>query len=110
MAYFSKKTKQRIIDDYLQQTGNNMYVPQEFIDWLADRPDHEAYKAFHGRDDELLNESKLDLARRFASGLRIVAKTEVIESDVRRIKVTESGVYFSGYDAPCGWWLRAVRS
>ena len=70
MAYFSKKTKQRIIDDYLQQTGNNMYVPQEFIDWLADHPDHEAYHAFHGRDAELLNESKLDLARRFASGPR----------------------------------------
>ena len=95
MAYFSKKTKQRIIDDYLQQTGNNMYVPQEFIDWLADRPDHEAYKAFHGRDAELLNESKLDLARRFASGLRIVAKTEVIESEVRRIKVTEYPAYIS---------------
>ena len=46
MAYFSKKTKQRIIDDYLQQTGKNMFVPQEFIDWLADYPDHEAYKAF----------------------------------------------------------------
>jgi len=95
MAYFSKKTKQRIIDDYLQQTGKNMFVPQELIDWLADRPDHEAYKAFHGRDDELLNEAKLDLARRFASGLRIVAKTEVIESEVRRIKVTEYPAYIS---------------
>ena len=95
MAYFSKKTKQRIIDNYLQHTGKNMFVPQEFIDWLADHPYHEAYKAFHGRDEELLNEAKLDLARRFASGLRIVAKTEVIESEVRRIKVTEYPAYIS---------------
>ena len=37
MAYFSKKTKQRIIDDYLA-TGKNMYDPAEFIDWLKDHP------------------------------------------------------------------------
>ena len=38
---------------------------------------------------------RIDLARRFASGLRIVAKTEVIESDVRHIKVTEYPAYIS---------------
>lgn len=95
MAYFSKKTKQRIIDDYLNVTGNNMFVPDEFVVWLADHPEHEAYHAFHGRDEELLHAAKLDLARRFASGLRIVAKTEVIESEVRRVKVTEYPAYIS---------------
>ena len=53
MAYFSKKTKQRIIDDYMAKTGKNMYVPQEFIDWLADHPDHEAYNVSQSRSGEM---------------------------------------------------------
>ena len=96
MAYFSKNTKQRIMDDYLHVTGNNMFVPEEFVLWLKDQPDHEAHKAFWGTSDEdAAMQWRIDLARRFASGLRIVAKTEVIESDVRHIKVTEYPAYIS---------------
>lgn len=96
MAYFSKKTKQRIMDDYLSKTGKNMYVPEEFVLWLKDQPDHEAHKAFWGTsDEEAAMQWRIDLARRFASGLRIVAKSEVIESDVRQIKVTEYPAYIS---------------
>ena len=95
MAYFSKKTKQRIIDDYLQprQARTCLSRRSSLIGWLIIlimKPTR-----LSGRDDELLNEAKLDLARRFASGLRIVAKTEVIESEVRRIKVTEYPAYIS---------------
>ena len=54
MAYFSKKTKQRIMDDYLNATGRNTYDPKEFVMWLKDQPDHEAYKAFWGTSDEEL--------------------------------------------------------
>ena len=92
---FSKHTKQRVIDEYMQATGTNMYVPEEFVTWLQGQPDHEAYEAFHGRDEELLWQAKLDLAREFASGLRIVAKTEVIESGVTSVKVTEYPAYIS---------------
>jgi hypothetical protein len=96
MAYFSKKTKQRIMDDYLNLTGRNIYVPEEFLLWLKDQPDHEAHKAFWGTNDEdAAMQWRIDLARRFASGLRIVAKTEVIESEVRRVKVTEYPAYIS---------------
>lgn len=96
MAYFSKKTKQRIIDDYLHSTGKNTYVPEEFVDWLADQPEHEAYKAFYGMDDaEAARQWRIDMARNMASGLRIVAKTEVIESEARSIKVTEYPAFIS---------------
>ena len=44
--YFSKKTKQRIIDDYLNETGRNRFIPEEFINWLQHKPDHEMYDAF----------------------------------------------------------------
>ena len=49
MSNFAKKTKQRIIDEYLQTTGLNIYKPDEFVDWLAEQPDHEMYEAWrHG--------------------------------------------------------------
>jgi len=96
MSKFSKKTKQRIIDDYLQTTGANMFVPSEFVDWLAGEPEHEAYQAFYGIDDvEAARQHRIQLARQMASGLRIVAKTETVESSVVSIKVTEYPAYIS---------------
>ena len=40
MSNFARKTKQRIIDEYLQVTGFNMFKPDEFVDWLAGQPEH----------------------------------------------------------------------
>ena len=51
MAGFPKKERQRIIDEYLAASGRNMFVPREFVDWLRDYPDHEAYDWFYGMDD-----------------------------------------------------------
>lgn len=71
---FARKDRQRLIDDYLAQTGRNQFVAGEFVDWLADRPDHEAYPLIYGADDEkAAREYRIGLARRMASGLRIVA-------------------------------------
>jgi hypothetical protein len=75
MAGFPKSERQRIIDEYLAATGANQFVPGEFIDWLAANPDHEAYDWFYGIDDSAAaREYRIDLARRMASGLRVVAK------------------------------------
>ncbi len=96
MANFSKKTKQRIIDDYLQQTGANMFVPADFVDWLAGQPEHEAYPAFYEMDDaEAARQFRIQMARQMASGLRIVAKVEEVESSVVSIKVAEYPAYIS---------------
>lgn len=96
MSYFSKKTKQKIIDDYLNVTGANMFVPSEFVDWLAGQPEHEAYDAFYGIDDaEAARQYRIEMARSMASGLRIVAKSEMIDSDVTAITVKEYPAYIS---------------
>ena len=96
MGNFARKTRQRIILGYLADTGRNMFVPEEFVTWLLDHPEHEMYKAFHGRDDELLWQAKLDLARQLASGLRIVVKQEEVQqSDGVSIKVAEYPAYIS---------------
>ena len=96
MSSFNKKTKQRIIDDYLQNTGANMFVPADFVDWLATQPEHEAYPAFYGMDDaEAARQHRIQMARQMASGLRIVAKTENVDGSVVAIKVTEYPAYIS---------------
>jgi hypothetical protein len=74
---FKKQDRQRIIDDYLAATGRNMFVAGEFIDWLQGHPDHEAYEWFFGMDDETAaREHRIALARRMASGLRIVVQSQ----------------------------------
>ena len=96
MSSFNKKTKQRIIDDYLQNTGANMFVPADFVDWLATQPEHEAYPAFYGMDDaEAARQHRIQMARQMASGLRIVAKVKDVDSSVVAIKVTEYPAYIS---------------
>jgi len=71
---FAKKDRQRILDGYLASTGRNMFIAGEFIDWLSGQPEHEAYELFFGMEDvEAARQHRIDLARRMASGLRIVA-------------------------------------
>lgn len=73
----TKQDRQRIIDDYLSKSGRNMFVPAEFVDWLQDRPEHEAYEAFFGTTDAVAaREYRTQMARKMASGLRIVARQE----------------------------------
>ena len=74
MAGFPKKERQRIIDEYLVESGNNMYVPHVFIDWLREMPDHEAYDWFYGFDDtHHARENRIHLARKIESIRRLSA-------------------------------------
>jgi hypothetical protein len=93
---FKAKDRQRIIDGYLAASGCNMFVPGEFIDWLSDQPDHEAYELFFGMDDAAAaREHRIDLARRMASGLRITARVEEQQAKVVSIKVREFPAFVS---------------
>jgi len=93
---FKSKDRQRIIDGYLAESGRNMFVPSEFIDWLADQPEHEAYDLFYGMDDATAaRQHRIALARRMASGLRIVAKQEESRSNVVAVTTREYPAYVS---------------
>jgi len=94
---FQKRDRQRIIDGYLSETGRNMFIPGEFIDWLADKPDHEAYDLFYGLDDAAAaRQYRIDLARRMASGLRIVSQVQdAAQSQVVQITTREYPAYVS---------------
>ena len=93
---FKRKDRQRIIDDYLNATGENQFHPAAFIDWLSDHPDHEAYEWFFGMTDaHAAREYRVAMARRMASGLRIVARADGGQSSVVSIKVHEYPAFIS---------------
>lgn len=96
MAGFPKAQRQAIIDGYLNETGRNLFIPGEFIDWLQDQPDNPAYPWFFAMDDEAAARSyRVDLARRMASGLRIVAKHETAEAKSVTVTTREFPAYIS---------------
>lgn len=94
---FTKRDRQKIIDDYLQESGANMFNAAEFIDWLSGKPDHQAYPWFFAKDDEAAaREYRIGLARQMASGLRIIAKVSTVgESNVVHIVTHEYPAYVS---------------
>ncbi len=88
--YFSKKTKQRIIDDYLNETGRNRFIPEEFINWLQHKPDHEMYDAFFGMDDsEAAHKWRVHQATLMVTGMRInqTVNVEPAKSTTLEVKV-----------------------
>jgi hypothetical protein len=93
---FKSKDRQRIIDGYLAESGRNMFVPSEFVDWLKNYPDHEAYDLFYGiSDEQAAREHRIALARRMAAGLRIVAHQQETHSSVVAIATREYPAYVS---------------
>jgi len=94
----TKAERQAFIDAYLQETGENLFVPGDFVDWLRGKPDHPLFPSFYGQDDaEAAREHRVWLARRMANGLRIVAKVSVApdHGQVVSVKVREFPAYLS---------------
>tara|TARA_R110000868_G_scaffold220048_2_gene471151 strand:+ start:41 stop:562 length:522 start_codon:yes stop_codon:yes gene_type:complete len=96
MAGFPKKERQKLIDDYLIESGHNMFVPHEFVDWLGGQPDHIAYDWFYGMGDaETARQHRIQLARQLASGLRIVVQDTVTNDQVVSLNVKEYPTFIS---------------
>lgn len=95
---FTKADRQKIIDGYLSLSGRNMFVPGEFVDWLAAHPDHEAYEWFFSKTDaEAAREFRIGMARNMANGLRITAEvsTAPAKGNVVSVSVREFPAYVS---------------
>jgi len=94
---FTTRDRQKIIDNYLQDSGENMFNASAFIDWLSGKPDHRAYPWFFAKDNEAAaREYRIGLARQMASGLRIISNVRTIDSsDVVHITVREYPAYVS---------------
>lgn len=83
MAHFDRTYRQRIIDEYLNETKRNNFVPVEFLEWLRPQEDHRVWSVFFGKSDEdAAHQYRLALARQFVAGLRIVVNTTTSDGSV----------------------------
>lgn len=86
MAHFTKEQRQKIIDDYLRETGENLFIAAQFVDWLSDKKDHVAYAWFYGMDDQsAAREYRIGLARNMASGLRITTQFSAAPAQAKSV-------------------------
>lgn len=85
------REKQRIIDDYLNSTGRNMFIPAEFLGWLREHPDHPCHDVFFSQSDEAAAlEHRKEMVRKWVSGLRLKVRVrEPEKSRTKKIRVTE---------------------
>ena len=78
---FGKKDRQEIINDYLNKTGRNSYVPAEFVEWIQGQPKHPAYKLFVFEDDpKMALQQRIQIASQFATGCKITIKYKPVQS------------------------------
>lgn len=89
MSGFNRGFRQKVIDEYLNESRSNFFIPAEFIEWLSERPDHRVYPVFFGKSDEdAAHEYRMMLARQFVAGLRIkVTVTPAMASSLSHISV-----------------------
>ncbi len=64
-TYRMRKHRDRVRNDYLKQTGRAQFDPDEFVEWLSQRPDYEAYAVVFGCEGAVMAPKRSD-------GLRIV--------------------------------------
>lgn len=102
MAAFNRTYRQQIVDEYMNDTGANSFIPAAFLEWLKPQTDHRVYSVFFGKDDEEAAwQYRLHLARNFVAGLRItiaVSETETVKVPAFISPVSErksGGGYFT---------------
>lgn len=75
MAAWNARERQRVVDEYLNASGRNQFVPREFLAWLRERPDHPVHPVFFGMDDlEAAQAWREGRVRHWISGLRIAVR------------------------------------
>ncbi len=91
MAASSARERQRVVDEYLNESGRNQFVPREFLTCLRERPDHPVHPVFFGMDDaEAAQAWREGRVRHWVSGLRIAVRvTEAIPSAVSGVVVRQ---------------------
>lgn len=90
MARWNSSERQRMVDDYLNVSGRNHFVPREFLDWLKGQVGHPAYDLFFGKSDvELAQAMREQMVRQWVNDLRITVREEQVTSTISGIVVRE---------------------
>jgi hypothetical protein len=100
MGALTRADRQRIHDEYLNATGANTFVAEDFVDWLEDKPTHEAYGWFFGKTDaEAAKAWRIGRARAFVSDLRITIRRVELSPEAVKVRVMQAPAVVSHYSA-----------
>lgn len=83
MPAFDRSYRQKVVDEYLNDTGRNTFIPAEFLRWLEPQEDHRVWGVFFGKSDEdAAHQYRLGLTRQFVAGLRIVVNAQTNAGEI----------------------------
>ena len=96
MPRWNARERQRVVDEYLNDSGNNHFQPREFLAWLKERPGHSLYDVFYGKSDERLATIMREaMVRHWISGCRLTVNYTDPTSTSVNVVVTEQPAYIS---------------
>jgi hypothetical protein len=83
-VHLTREDRERLVQDYLHQSGRNAYQAREFMVWLRERPDHPAYPwIFDKSVEDAADAYFVSQARRFVSDLRLVVQVKTPPKEIK---------------------------
>ena len=99
MGALTRTDRQRICDAYLNASGANRFVAPDFVDWLRDKPEHEAYEWVYAKSEAAAARAYyIGRARAFVSDLRITFQRVELTPEAVKIRVLQAPAYLSHVD------------
>lgn len=89
MARLTRAFRKATIEEFLKSIGRDTYMPEEFLEWIRKRPTHPAHAFFQWDDVAAAHEHRLDQARDFARGIRILYSEQVIHHAPVRVSMPQ---------------------
>ena len=92
----TKEIKKQALEDFSNETGNNIINADEFISWIKEKPEHPAYNVFFGKDDATLaHERRLQIFRENFGSIRVVYEVKRVDTTLMDIKMVEKPLQIS---------------
>ena len=92
----TKEIKKQALEDFSNETGNNIVHADDFISWIKEKPDHPAYNVFFGKDDATLaHERRLQIFRENFGSFKVTYEVKKIDTSLLDIKIVEKPLQIS---------------
>lgn len=96
MARWTTRERQKFVDEYLNATGRNQFVPREALDWLKPQKKHPLWSVFFERSDaDWAADAREDAMRRWVSGLRVTVTYSDPKSQSVSVVTVQQPLYVS---------------
>ena len=92
----TKEIKKQALEDFSNETGNNIINADDFIAWVKEKPDHPTHKIFFEKDDAALaHEARRQIFRQNFGSFKVRYEVKKIDTSLLNIKVVEKPLQIS---------------